>query len=80
MKAYVQYFLAHLEELLLHHSNPLLQATYFGVMLNDAPSYEDIVSGTPDCSGLTGVNIIFKPKKLKSVLMAGEEGNLERSI
>lgn len=74
MKAYVQYFLAHLDELLLHYSNPILQAKYFGVIFNDAPNYENIVSGTPDCSVLTGVNMIFKAKKSLSGLMAGDEG------
>ncbi|MDN5274761.1 MAG: hydrolase [Candidatus Saccharibacteria bacterium] len=74
MKAYVHYFLAHLEELLLHHSNPVLQAKYFGVIFNDAPTYDDIVSGTPDCSKITGVNTVFVPKKLNNVHMAGMEG------
>lgn len=62
VKAYVRYFLAHLDELLLHHSNPILQAKYFGVIFNEAPTYEDIVSGTPDCSVLPGVNMVFKRK------------------
>ncbi len=74
MKAYVEYFLAHLEELLLHHSNPVLQAKYFGVIFNSAPTYDDIVSGTPDCSKITGVNTVFIPKKLNNELMAGVEG------
>ncbi len=74
MKAYVHYFLAHLDELLLHHSNPTLQAKYFGVIFNDAPTYEDIVSGTPDCSKITGVNEVFKQQKSFSGLMAGVEG------
>ena len=74
MKAYVRYFLAHIDELLLHHSNPVLQAKYFGVIFNDAPTYEDIVSGTPDCSILTGVNEVFKAKKPLARLMAGDEG------
>jgi hypothetical protein len=74
MKAYVRYFLAHLDELLLNYSNPVLQAKFFGVIFNEAPTYDEIVSGTPDCSELTGVNIIFKPKKLKSGLVAGDEG------
>lgn len=72
MKAYVQYFLAHLEELLLHHSNPVLQAKYFGVIFNDAPTYDNIVSGTPDCTKITGVNSIFKSKNVKNNLMAGQ--------
>lgn len=74
MKAYVRHFLAHLDELLLHHSNPVLQAKYFGVIFNEPPTYEDIVSGTPDCSKITGVNEVFKRKKSPLGLMAGEEG------
>jgi len=54
MKAYVQYFLSHLEKLLLHHSNPIQQAKYFGVIFNEAPTYEDLVSVTPDRSKITG--------------------------
>ncbi len=71
MKAYVRYFLAHLEELLLGYGNPILQAKYFGVIFNEAPTYDEIVSGTPDCSKLTVVNEVFKAKKSLSGLMAG---------
>ena len=74
MKAYVRYFLEHLEELLLGYGNAELQAKYFGVIFNEAPTYEDIVSGTPDCSILTGVNEVFKAKKSFSGLMAGDNG------
>ena len=74
MNAYVHYFLAHLEELLLHHSNPVLQAKYFGVIFNNAPTYDDLVFGTPDCTKITGVNKVFVPKTYDSRLMAGAEG------
>jgi hypothetical protein len=73
-KAYVRYYLAHLEELLLHHGNPVLQAKYFGIIFNDAPTYDDIVLGTPDCTKITGINKIFVPKSFDSGLMAGDEG------
>jgi hypothetical protein len=63
MKGYVKYYLEHLEELLLHHSNPVLQAKYFGVIFDKAPTYKDIVSGTPDISKITGVNEVFRSKK-----------------
>ncbi len=72
MKAYVRYFLEHPDELLLGYDNPVLQARYFGVIFNTAPTYEDIVSGTPDCTKITGVNRIFVPKKRDSGLMAGD--------
>ncbi|HEY5442268.1 MAG TPA: recombinase family protein [Candidatus Saccharimonadales bacterium] len=62
IKTYVSYYLEHLEELLLHHSNPVLQAKYFGVIFNQAPTFADIESGTPDISKITGVNEIFTAK------------------
>ena len=74
MKAYVRYLLAHLEELLLHYDNPVLQAKFFGVMFNKAPTYDNIVFGTPDCTKITGVNEIFVPKRFDPNLMAGAEG------
>lgn len=74
MKAYVRYYLERLEELLLHYSNPVLQAKYFGVIFNEAPTYSDIVSGTPDCSKIKGVNTVFVPKKFNNNLMAGARG------
>jgi DNA invertase Pin-like site-specific DNA recombinase len=74
MKAYVRYYLAHLEELLLNFGNPVLQAKYFGVIFNKAPTYDDLVFGTPDCTKITGVNKIFVPKTFDSRLMAGDEG------
>jgi hypothetical protein len=73
-KAYVSYYLAHLEELLLHYDNPVLQAKYFGVMFNTAPNYDEIVLGTPDCTKITGINKVFVPKSFDSGLMAGDEG------
>ena len=69
---YVSYYLEHLDELLLHFGNPVLQARYFGVIFNQAPTYDDIVFGTPDCTKITGVNAIFRPKNFNPGLMAGE--------
>lgn len=60
--AYVRYYLEHLDALLLHHANPVLQAKYFGVLFNEAPTYADIESGTPDLSKIKGVNSIFQSK------------------
>lgn len=70
VKAYVSYYLAHLEELLLNYGNPVLQAKYFGVMFNKAPTYDEIILGTPDCTKITGVNKVFMPKSFDSGLMA----------
>ena len=63
INAQVRYYLEHLEELLLHHCNPILQAKYFGVIFNEAPTFADIESGTPDISKITGVNEVFVAKE-----------------
>lgn len=58
--AYVKYFLEHLDELLLHHQDPLQQARYFGVLFNKAPTYTDLESGTPKTDIKTEVNSVFQ--------------------
>lgn len=57
--AFVRYFLEHLHELLLNHDNPVLQAKYFGILFNQAPTYSDLEFGTPESMKLTGVNTLF---------------------
>jgi len=64
IKLYFRYYLEHLEELLLDHCNPVLQAKYFGLIFNEAPTYADIVSGSPDISKIKGVNALFLSAKL----------------
>jgi len=44
---YVCYFLEHLEELLIDTINPLKRAAYFGLIFDNPPTYEELVSGTP---------------------------------
>lgn len=45
--AYIKYFLEHMDELLLTNPNPLLKASYFGVLFDKVPTYQEILSGTP---------------------------------
>jgi len=59
IKVYVRYYLEHLEELLLDRCNPVLKAKYFGLIFNEAPTYADIVSGTPDISKIKGLTNYF---------------------
>lgn len=43
----VGYFLEHLEFLLLGSPNPLKRAAYFGLLFQEVPTYQELVSGTP---------------------------------
>ena len=74
LSVYVKYFLEHLEELLLQQSNTILQAKYFGVIFNKAPTYQGIAGGTSDISRITDINEMFVPKNFNLKLMAGTEG------
>ncbi len=44
---YVKYFLEHLEELLIDTLNPSKRAAFFNIIFDSAPTYTDLVSGTP---------------------------------
>jgi site-specific DNA recombinase len=60
---YTRYFLEHLDYLLLQQSDPIKKASFFGVIFNQTPTYEQIASGTADPSKLTGINELFKIKR-----------------
>ena len=53
---YLKYFLEHMEELLLQGDNPEARASYFGVLFHKAPTYEELVSGTPDLAEFIKLN------------------------
>ena len=44
--AYIKYFLEHLEYLLLDQPDPVNKASYFGVLFDMAPNYQELISGT----------------------------------
>ena len=44
---HIKYFLEHLEELLIDGANPLKRAAFFGLIFDEMPTYQDLVSGTP---------------------------------
>jgi hypothetical protein len=45
---YIEYFLEHMDELLMGESEPEVRASYFRVLFHLAPTYEELISGTPD--------------------------------
>lgn len=44
---HIKYFLEHLEELLIDGANPLKRAAFFGLIFDEMPTYQDLLSGTP---------------------------------
>lgn len=71
---YIQYFLEHLDYLLLQQSDPVKKANFFGLVFNEAPTYAEIESGISNPSKLTVLSELFKLKNIKRSLLVGEEG------
>jgi hypothetical protein len=57
----------HLKELLLGSSNSLQNAAMFGLVFDAAPTYEDLVNGTPNLFPLFDLNGEFEESKSLSV-------------
>lgn len=67
--AYIKYFSEHLEELLLHLSNPLNKAAYFSVLFDKVPTYQEIKGGTQKIAQLAEVNELFRLLNTPKALM-----------
>ncbi len=60
---YIEYFLEHLEYLLLQQMNPLAKAGYFGVLFDKAPTYNEIAGlGTHNLTAALELNELFRAK------------------
>ena len=64
---YLRYFVEHMKDLLIDHSNPILRARYFGVIFDKVPSLADIDCGTAEIEKIPGVNELFKLAHSKDV-------------
>jgi len=71
---YLKYFLEHLDYLLLKQIDPIKRANFFGVLFDQTPTYQQIVSGTTDSGQITGINELFRIKRTSRSLMVRERG------
>lgn len=69
---YIKYFLEHLEELLIDGANPLKRAAFFGLIFDEIPTYQDLLSGTPKLAPY----LALKPYLETSLVSAGEPGRI----
>ena len=69
--AYIRYFLEHMDELLLSNPDPLLKASYFGVLFDKAPTYLEIFSGNPSLAQFIKLNDAYRQSQGK---LAAEPG------
>ncbi len=73
---YVKYFLEHMEELLIHGEDPEARALHFGILFDQAPTYEELNSGTPKLAQAIKLNEVFTMSK---GYLAGGQGFEPRS-
>lgn len=64
---YLRYFVEHMKDLLIDHSNPILRARYFGIIFDKVPSLADIECGTTEIEKIPGVNELFKLAHSKDI-------------
>jgi len=73
LKEIVKYFLEHLEFLLLGQANPVRRATFFSLIFQVAPTYQELISGTPRLEPFIKLNEEFKQSKYQMVSHTGLE-------
>lgn len=61
--SYVTYFLEHMEDLLIHGEDPEAQALHFGILFDEAPTYEELNSGTQKLTDAIKLNDVFVMSK-----------------
>ena len=72
----VEYFLEHLEELLLDGDKPLKEAALFRIPFQRAPTYEELDSGTPDLAPFIGLKDDYDVSYSQMVTLPGFEPGL----
>ena len=61
--SYVKYFLEHMDDLLIHGEDPEAQALHFGILFDEAPTYEELNSGTQKLAHAIKLNEVFSMSK-----------------
>ncbi len=70
---YTNYFIEHLEDLLLGGSNPHKNASLFGLLFDEKPTYEELVHRTPKLACLFRLNEEYKSTQSLNVSPEGFE-------
>ena len=72
---YSKFFMEHLEELLLGSTNPFKNASLFGLVFDEPPTYSELVNRTPRLAPLFELNEKYNTSKTLSVSRVSQEWN-----
>lgn len=70
---YTNYFMEHLEDLLLGSSDPSRNAALFGLLFDEKPTYQELVDRTPKLACIFRLNEDYKHTKELDVTLRGFE-------
>ncbi len=70
---YFNYFMEHLDDLLLGSPNPVQNATLFGLVFDTTPTFDELVNGTPSLACIFKLNEEYNKTKSLSVTPRGFE-------
>ncbi len=70
---YCNYYMEHLEELILGSEDPMQNAAMFGLVFNKPPTYEELKNGTPDLAPIFKLNQVYQSSNSLSVTRQGLE-------
>lgn len=62
-----------MDDLLIHGSNPVERANYFGVLFDESPTYQELLSGTQKLAQCIKLNEVFSFEKTKLAARQGLE-------
>lgn len=70
---YCNYYMEHLEELILGSEDPMQNAAMFGLVFNSPPTYEELKNGTPNLAYIFKLNQAYQSSNSLSVSRQGIE-------
>lgn len=73
---YIKYFLEHMQDLLIDSPDPVARASYFGVLFDSAPTYQELLSGTQKKAECIKLNEAFMLSQNHLAATAERRSNL----
>lgn len=77
---YTQFYMEHLEDLIINTLNPKQTGTLFGLMFEEKPTYQELVNGTPKLAPLFKLNEEWEHSKEHSVRRLGLDSNSNNNL
>lgn len=72
---YTKYYMEHLPELLTGNKDPFINASFFGILFEELPTYEELLNGTPNLSYIFKLNDAYIKSEISMVTLVNSNWN-----